>query len=284
VLIAMPPAVAALALLDPAPAWQLALLAPLVALLGVPHGALDHRLATAFWPLERPAAHVAFLAVYTALAAAVLGLWMLAPGAALAMFLLYSGLHFADDWRGELPPAARTLAGLSVVAGPAVLHEAEVAAIFAHLAPEPAAGQVAAALSVAGWGLLPLLAAVAGRAGRWRPRLALELAVIALAGLVLSPLVYFVLYFCGVHSPRHFLTASGALGLGPAGGAAAALPITALTLAGAGMGTVALVASGLSAQTVTLTAVFVGLAALAVPHMLIVDRMLHGRGNPARAG
>lgn len=284
VLIAMPPAVAALALLDPAPAWQLALLTPLVAVLGIPHGALDHRLAAAFWPLDRPRAHLAFLAVYTALAAAVLGLWMLVPGAALALFLIYSGLHFADDWRGDLGPAARTLAGLSVVAGPAVRHEAEVAAIFAHLAPMPAAGQVAGALSLAGWVLLPLLAAVAVRAGWWRPRLALELATIALAGLVLSPLVYFVLYFCGVHSPRHFLTASGALGLRPGAALAAALPITALTLCGAGLGALALLASGLSAQTVTLKAVFVGLAALTVPHMVIVDGMLHGRGSPLRAG
>ena len=283
VLAALPPASAALALLAPGPGWQIAALAPLVAVLGLPHGALDHRLAGALWPLEGARVHAVFLAAYTGLAGAVLGLWWLAPGAALGLFLAYSGLHFADDWRGDLGRTARSVAGLAVVAVPAVAHRAEVAAIFAHLAPAPAAEAVARGLALAGAGLLAGLGALLASRARRQPGLVAELAAILAAGLILPPLVYFVLYFCAVHSPRHFLTATARLGLGARDGVAAALPITAVTLAGAGAAAALLLAEGVPADTATLRAVFVGLAALTVPHMALVDRFFHESDPQERA-
>lgn len=272
-LVLLPPVIAALALAAPTLGWQITLLAPLVALLGVPHGALDHRLAALLWPLEDWRQQLAFMAAYLGLAGAVVALWIAWPAAALALFLLYSGLHFSDDWRGELSRGARSVAGLAVVAGPAVMHEAEVAAIFAQLAPEDPAARIAEALAWIGLALLPLLLAVLGLSARARPRLSCELALLAAAFLILPPIAYFIVYFCAVHSPRHFLEASAAIGLDPVRGAVAALPITLVTLAGAGGGALALFLYGSAPDAVTLKAVFIGLAALTVPHMLIVDRL-----------
>lgn len=283
VLVALPAVVAALALAEPPRAWQLAALAPLVALLGVPHGALDHRLAGLLWPLGTPRQHLAFLAGYLGSAAAVLVLWIAAPAAALALFLGYSALHFSDDWRGELPFAGRALAGLAIVAAPAAAHGPEVAAIFSGLAPPGGAAAVASALGRAGEAALPALALLVAIETRRRPALALELASIAAAALLLPPLAYFAVYFCGVHSPRHLLSASAALGLGPARGALAALPITLVTLAGAAVAAAVLSARGAAADAVTLKAVFIGLAALTVPHMILVDRVWQRTGRSARA-
>ena len=54
--------------------WQIIALGPLVALLGLPHGALDHRVATALWPLSTLRQHAMFVAEYIGLTIAVLAL------------------------------------------------------------------------------------------------------------------------------------------------------------------------------------------------------------------
>ena len=89
-------------LLHPPLIWQIIALGPLVALLGLPHGALDHRVASALWPLVKRRDHAMFVAAYIGLAIAVLALWIVVPSIALAAFLIYSALHFSDDWRADL--------------------------------------------------------------------------------------------------------------------------------------------------------------------------------------
>ena len=68
--------------------WQIIALGPLVALLGLPHGALDHRVASALWPLITRRDHAVFIAGYIGLALAVVVLWIIAPGIALGAFLI----------------------------------------------------------------------------------------------------------------------------------------------------------------------------------------------------
>ncbi len=255
---------------EPAPAVQLAVLTPLVAVLGVPHGALDIDMARALWPLERRAARLAFGLGYLAVAAGVLGLWLAAPAAALTAFLVYSAAHFAGDWRDALAWPARLAAGAAVVALPAGRHEAAVADLFAVLAPADAAAALAAGLhavapiaAVAALGL-----AVAAR----RPGVVLELATLVLLALAVPPLVYFAVYFCGLHSPRHFVETLARLELGWWRGVAAAVPLTLTTLVLAAVAAALVAARGDAPDVVALKTVFVGLAALAVPHMVLVER------------
>jgi Brp/Blh family beta-carotene 15,15'-monooxygenase len=261
---------AVVALATPSAAVQLALLVPLVAVLGVPHGALDIDMARALWPLERPAARLAFGLGYLAVAALVLGLWLIAPAAALVAFLLYSAAHFADDWRAELPRPARLAAGAAAVALPAAAHEAEVARLFAALAPERAAAGAAAGLHFAA----PLLAltAVASAALFARRGAMVELVTLGVLGLAAPPLVYFAVYFCALHSPRHFVETLARLRLDWRRGVRAASPLTAATLAMATVAAVWLVHRDVALDAAALEIVFIGLAALAVPHMVLVER------------
>jgi Brp/Blh family beta-carotene 15,15'-monooxygenase len=262
-------ACASFLLFQPGPSIQLILLVPFVALLGVPHGALDLRVASDLWPLPTAWALALFAAIYLGLGGAVLAVWALAPEIALPAFFVYSAVHFAGDWRDRLPPLPRLSAGVLVVAAPALAWPAEVTRILAALAPQEVAADLVGVLRV----LAPIAALVLG-AGLWRlPRTVrstlVELGGLMLLALLTPPLVYFIVYFCFLHSPRHFEGTIRRLRLSRLGGIIAALPLTMATWA---IATAAILFVELPSDVATLRLVFIGLAALAVPHMVLVER------------
>lgn len=266
--------VALFAIEPPSMAAQIVGLVVLVALLGVPHGALDMDVARALWPLPDGRAELLFGASYLGLAAVTVGLWLLAPGLSLMAFLAYSAWHFADDWRGEWPTAARLAAGGVVVGAPLLFRPEEAMTIFAHLAPAPAAanavwlGGWVGATVVAGTVLAAILTARRPRARA----AAVELMAIALAAWALPPLIYFVLYFCLLHAPRHFRRTARGLGLSPHVAIRAAAPATAITLLGAAFAAAVLLGIGIAVDSTALSIVFITLSALTVPHMILMDR------------
>jgi Brp/Blh family beta-carotene 15,15'-monooxygenase len=275
-------AVAAFALAPIGLGAQLVLLAILVALLGIPHGALDADVARMLWPLRGWRAEAAFTAFYVTLTALVLLLWWAAPSVALFLFLGYSALHFSDDWSAAFPVLPRLAGGTLVVGAPLLFRPEESAAIFAFLAPAPAAAASVALFAALGLGaaatLLLLFAPPAARTADGR-RALLELGAIALAAWALPPLVYFVVYFCLLHSPRHFARTAAGLGYGPRRAVRAAIPATLVTVAGAAAAGLALWRLGMGGDETTLRIVFITLAALTVPHMILVDRFTALRGR-----
>lgn len=60
---------------------QILMLAPLVAVLGLPHGALDLPIAEALLPLKRGLGKLMFVALYLGLSGTVIAIWLLALGA-----------------------------------------------------------------------------------------------------------------------------------------------------------------------------------------------------------
>ena len=249
--------------------WQIIALGPLVAALGLPHGALDHRVATALWPLNTLRHHAMFIAGYIGLAIAVLALWIIAPSIALAAFLIYSALHFSDDWRADLGLWQSLPLGISVIALPALVFQSDVAVLFGFLIAEPAATLFAALLhktAIAAIIASALCLVVNLRAAPW---VMVEYALLVATALVIPPLIYFVIYFCLLHSPRHFLLTADQLSLTPLQGLRAAWPILVATLAIAALGAVVFAATRPSIEAATLQVVFIGLAAVTVPHMLL---------------
>ena len=73
-------------LIEPGFVLQLLLLGPLVAVLGLPHGALDLPIAGQLGFIRDWRSGLVFGGVYLGLAACVLLVWMLLPGAALVAF------------------------------------------------------------------------------------------------------------------------------------------------------------------------------------------------------
>ena len=250
---------------------QILILAPLLFVFGLPHGALDLPIAEVLWPLDGWRGKLRFALWYLSLAALVIGLWLAAPGLALMAFLAYSALHFADDWQ-DAPAPLRWTGGLATLGAPALCHRGEVAELFGHLAPAPAAGLAADTLAIAGAAALLALIAALAVAQHLRGRAAFEQLLLWAAALMLQPLVYFMVYFCALHAVRHFTSAIETIERRrPAVIMAAGLSafvITAAVLAAFYLQATRLV--GLD-ETI-LQVVFIGLAALTVPHMILVDR------------
>jgi Brp/Blh family beta-carotene 15,15'-monooxygenase len=268
---------------------QLALLAAAVALVGLPHGALDHLAARPiFEPKFGRTWWVVFGAVYLSLAAIMALLWIAAPLPALCLFLILSALHFGWDdpfWIDISGRRWTKLERFSVGAMPIVLptwsHPHEVTTIFNSLMLQrivldpgivaAVAGCVAAAvLPIAGVRMVRLtISSPSGVAA------AAEIAAIATLHVAAPPLIAFLTYFCGWHSMRHALEladrlAPGRLGVGLRRFARTAAPLTAAAVTAA-VGTAAVLKTNqLQPTAIMTTVIFVGLSVLTVPHMAIM--------------
>lgn len=250
---------------------QLVLLAPLVAILGLPHGALDLPIAEALWPLHGWRGKLRFVTLYLGLAAGVIMVWIWLPGIALAAFLAYSVLHFSDDWSKAAAPL-RWTGGVATIGAPAALHPEEVVTLFAYLAPPGAAVFSATAAAMAGALGLSVFVVTCIFRPQARGTAAIEQALLWGTAALLPPLLFFTIYFCCLHSLRHFsATIRSIPRAGRALAISALLSGVVVLAAGSFLQIVAnegpdALARGL-AQTI-----FIGLAALTVPHMILVDR------------
>ena len=271
------------------------LLAALVCVLGLPHGALDviagRRLFQprfgAFWP-------IGFGGVYLGLAALVFLCWLMAPGPWLAAMLALSIYHFGSDehdpgrMHGVLRLAEIVGRGGAIILVPAAFHAEEVALVFSYLMPgtdlERSRTVLDAGLIWCGpaialcWlvaGLAHAIAALRTGRARIRHRHALiEMTCVAGAFALLPPLIAFTLYFCGWHSLRQILIQAADLDhRGPAYGLLAfarkaALPTLATVIAGAAAWLHAVAGAG-EALPALIVVVFVTLFCLTVPHVVL---------------
>lgn len=250
---------------------QLLLLAPLVAILGLPHGALDLPIAEALWPLHGWRGKLRFVTIYLGLAAGVIMVWIWVPGIALAAFLAYSVLHFSDDWSKATAPL-RWTGGVATIGAPALLHPEEVVTLFAYLAPPAAAVFSANAAAIAGaFGVCVFVLTCLFRP-QARSRAAIEQAILWGTAALLPPLLFFTIYFCCLHSLRHFSETIHSI---PRAGRALVTSALLSGLVALAAGSFLLIVSndGPDALERSLAqTIFIGLAALTVPHMILVDR------------
>ncbi len=241
-------------------------------LLGVPHGALDTVFARKLYRVGTPLQWLIFVVVYVLLALLVVLLWWALPRLFMAGFLLISALHFSGDPDIKLSLGVRMLYGSAAIVLPTLLHVPAVTALFAQLVGAQAAADLVAPLQ---WMSTPLLLGelmliALALSADWLA--GVEIALVVLLSVFASPLIAFTLFFCGMHSPRHFLRTAFLAGESPVTllVRAALLP-TLACLAAAALATVAL--SGQSIEVRLLRIVFVGLAALTVPHMVLVEQV-----------
>lgn len=287
-----------------APAWVW--LAPWLAsvvVLGLPHGALDPWVP--FRMLGRPVestTFIAFCAAYLAVAALVVGLWRVAPEAAALGFIILTWAHWGQGdvyalralgWdahlstrshlvlagivRGALPMAvplaaqpqayAEVMADVVRLFDPVRASSAE--AWVSSLAPEARVGLAALFGGYLLWGLV-----AAARGGSWRS-LGLDLAEVG--GLILffsllPPLWSVGVYFCAWHALRHLARLEPIVApRRPGRLALLATPFTvgALVLF-AGLGWILL---DRPADGDLLAVYLVGIAAVTVPHVMVVAWM-----------
>jgi len=242
-------------------------LAIAVAILGLPHGSFDTLVAKKELSLHSLPRLAAFIVAYLSIGALVVLLWVQAPTTALAAFLLYSALHFGDDVAPRLGRLGGFGYGLWLLSLPLALQPAAVEPIFNALGAMHTGPLLMAApfsLAIGGALLAFALWRAPNRAlSDWRDPL-----LFVGAAWVLHPLAYFIAYFCFLHSPRHLLLVARDLELTTWRERFKALAPTTLA-------TYVLVAAcvpfllSLPTDDILLRLVFITLAALTVPHMLL---------------
>ena len=261
--------------------WDLAAIAA-VLLFGVPHGGLDGAVARRIGWSQGMAAWLGFHIGYITVAALVVWCWWQWPVPGLAIFLIISALHFGQSDIANIPPSItdkpnnRWLplvahGGLVSIAIPS-LQPTAVEPLFAILVGDRGA---AILLQSIGALFLPWLLSFAGYAVYaannpvWRKPLNSLITQLILVFL-LPPLISFALYFCLWHSRSHTLRIWQSIEEERERRRsfieAAIYSLIAWTAA---LVFLLFFEGSLSASIVQLT--FIGLAALTVPHMLLVD-------------
>ena len=264
-------------------------LAALVAMIGLPHGAADHRFAR---PRLEPVLGMAwlpvFLAGYLGIAVLVVCGWFVAPAVTIVAFFLASAWHFGQE-EPRLPvgprrlrPVFRFARGGLVIWTPLVFHASDVAAILGMATPVGSGLAIQNAiglLTACSWIMLPFAAAAwtlqglaaCRRTGQRRRVLLADNAVVAslvVLFAVTNPLVSFPVYFCGWHSLRGLDRLRRELGESWTELARSLAPLTVGAILLIGLAAW-LVLGGAGWNGTLIRATFVGLSAVAIPHLLL---------------
>lgn len=251
---------------------ELIVVAALIVVLGLPHGALDTLFAHRLYGVNTLGGWLRFGIIYLLLSALVVGLWLLQPTLFLGGFLVISAAHFSGDPGAGTPWPARALYGGAIIILPALLHAEDMARLFALLAGAQPAAILVSWLSLLAWPWLAGLVLALLQRVRADWLTALEMGAVGVLAIVAPPLVAFVVFFCGMHSARHILRSMDYSGRSSLRQllAAALLPMLGV-FAGSAVAWHFLKETSLDARIVQL--VFVGLAALTVPHMVLVEQV-----------
>ena len=261
---------------------ELLVIASLILVLGVPHGALDTIFASQIYGIDSLRGWICFGSIYLFLSALVVGIWLLQPAIFLLAFLFISAFHFSGDPVEGTPWPTRALYGGAVVILPAALHTVETARLFSLLSGESAADLVMPWLGLLSWPWLVGLILAAIQRSRTDWLTALELFSVATLSVLAPPLLSFTLFFCAMHSARHILRT-----INYSAQSSRLFVLAAALLPMLGVLIVSLIAwyflQSTPLDTRIVQIVFVGLAALTVPHMALVERVrLSGWVNPKK--
>lgn len=235
-----------------------------IGVLGMAHGASDLAIVA---PDRRPL----FLFLYISVSLICLMWWTGYPQIALPLFLAASAIHFGVEDAPRGAPLERTARGISLVATPVILHREGYGDILAFAAGHDISTTMLFLLTVAGVGATALVLIMAAR--RRDGRLLIGTGAL----LVLPPLVGFSIGFLVLHalpqtdlrrqaigcvSHRAYLRAVGPI-------------LLAALLIAATVGAFFVYREGTGVR-----ALFAGIAALAMPHLLVTPWFEGRAGRP----
>lgn len=251
--------------------WQTTVPLLLILLAGLPHGATDGVIAQ-YFAAKRLLSFTLFIILYSAIAALACIIWYLSPFAGLVIFVALSISHFGmmdTSESAHLPyRAIRIFAhGVMPILVIATAHSKETAEIFLILTQDDAS-ELIYLLKIATpiWVLIVSWLFFQGVLGR---RAAVEIGILTIILTLLPPLWGFALYFCGIHSLRHFRKVIRAFQ--PLKKQfywmIFAISIFSITF----VLTMAYWLTDANFHNSLIRATFIGLAALTIPHILLID-------------
>lgn len=200
---------------------ELAVLFGAVLLLGIPHGAIDHLVASEVYGLDATVKDQAKFYVFYLLMMLIYGaLWVVFPVACLLLFLMFAIYHFGQsdlEYLGLPAPDRYALyvsRGVLLIGLPIVAHLEVVSPIFVQIAGLDLLGYPWLADHATAWTagvVLQHVMITGGLAVRHRIKRAavgretLNIALLTALFLVANPLVAFAIYFGFWHSLGHIL-------------------------------------------------------------------------------
>ncbi len=277
-----------------------------VALIGVPHGGLDHVVGRDLIGYRSLSGTLAFLLMYMMVSATVVAGWYLLPRLTILVFFCLSAWHFGLEEDDRKHHSALQWAGLIARGGmviwvPAMFQGPEVAALLNLVLPQAdlnLANHVVGIIQVVGPLLIVLTVvdlfgfelwtsgeqhqATADRAATWQHRLR----VISFFALfaVANPILSFGIYFCGWHSIRGLIHLHDQVG-----GSARSLGLQLLPIS---IAAIVLFAGGFyfwstidDVTPAVVRTIFIGLSAVAVPHLLlhVISDLSRSAGDDSRS-
>ena len=249
---------------------QLVILTGAVMLAGLPHGALDPLVANYLMGASSFRRRSLFYLNYLLKAGIAFMFWLWQPEIMLLLFLVFSAWHFSDDWRETLPRAYQIGVGISMVVLPIFFRPLDTALLFSYLGadwPEPMIRSVSFLPGIFCCVIMILAISYTTRNRLW---MSFELFSLCALAVLTSPLIFFSVYFCLLHSPRHIIKVVKVLKIDARKALLYAIVFTLLavviTIFALGSRVEINSASGLT------QAVFIGLFCLTVPHMFLIHR------------
>ena len=247
-----------------------------VVFIGLPHGAMDGALAIHLGWMNRPIKAATFLLSYVGLAALVVVTWMIVPTVGFLVFLAISLFHFG---RGDIVPRAKEhqlvevlMRGGLVLAGISLFHRSEVDSIFEVLigSDTKLVWLFLQAVGVLTIVLIPYV--ILSKPQQERASAGVEVFGLLALFAIAPPLLGFAIYFCCVHSVRHFKHMGTMLK-----STLQQFQVTRTTVIfslmtwAVGLLVLANQSASIGLEPALLQVIFIGLAALTVPHMILVD-------------
>ena len=250
---------------------SLVLLAVFIVMLGVPHGSLDTLFAKELFSLGQLKKWSKFILLYSMIAALVVAFWWLLPTLFLIIFLTLSIIHFSDDLIAGTPQLSRILYGGIIIFLPALLHANELTRLYGYLIEfEHAKWLVTICHYLAFPWLLGLLIVIY-QSCRLNIVSSLEIAAVMMLAIFTPPLLAFTAYFCAMHSARHLIRSIHFLEHTPKKAMLASLLIPTLVVFAVGyMVWQNMMPASIDASLIKI--LFVTLAALTVPHMMLLQK------------
>ncbi len=248
--------------------------------IGISHGALDHEKGKKLFKIYKIKIISIFYSAYIALGILIAFLWFLFPELILIIFLIVASYHFGKE--DCIYPVIKnslifTIKGSLIIWAPLFFHFDQTLTLFEALyfaEGLPTLSKILIYLYEGNFILFFLLASIFSNFFIFKMKFVWiqslsEAFLIIVINFLYSPLVAFTLYFCFLHSIRHSISLMLEMRISSNIFLKKALPLTFITIvifAGSGW---AITLNNFSLDNAILKVIFIGLASLTFPHILL---------------